>query len=276
LAGFFVFGASFWRRRNVMEADPSLKVLVSLVGAGPGDSDLWTLRAVHRLEKADLVLRDSTVKARDVRRYTRAAIIRVTGLAESGSVGRQGVQRRMIRAARAGKRVVRLFSCETFVFGCSEEALALRAAGIPFEVVPGISSAIAAPELAGIPLTHRGVASGFVVLSDPSPGSLPQVLRGTQPKRLSMVVQGDVSGGPEIAQVLIGFGWSSTTPAAVVCDASAADRRIWTGALADLLAFEAAAGERGVIVVGEVVRVRDVLMKSVARVPNFEVQYGRH
>jgi len=254
-----------------------VRALVSLVGAGPGgDPDLWTLRAIHRLEAADLVICDKAVDLSDVRRYTRAPIVSAAASVQSGS-DRNVVHHQMICTARAGKRVVRLFSSETFAVGCSEDALTLREAGIVFEIVPGISSAIALPELERIPVTHRGVASGFVVLSDPSPKSLPLILQRLQPRGVSLVILSEVSAGSAIAQALIELGWGNTTPAAVVCHAAEEHQRVWSGSLARLQVGEAAAVYgRGVIIVGEVVHVRDALVASAAGVPDIEVQYGRH
>ena len=120
---------------------------VSLVGAGPGDPELWTLRAVKRLEEADLVLYDALVDARALRRFTQAPCFSVGKRAGRPSMRQETIHKLMIRAARAGKRVVRLKGGDPFVFGRgAEEAIALARAGIPFEVVPGLSSAIAAPE----------------------------------------------------------------------------------------------------------------------------------
>jgi len=143
---------------------------VALVGAGPGDPDLWTRRAVAYLEQADLVLYDALVDAQALRRFTKAQCFCVGKRARRESVRQETIHRLMIRAARAGKRVVRLKGGDPFVFGRgAEEALALAMAGIAFEVVPGVSAAIAAPELAGIPVTHRGTASGFLVVSGHAP-----------------------------------------------------------------------------------------------------------
>src|SRR5690606_36297684 len=140
--------------------------LVSIVGAGPGDPDLLTVRAVDRLKRADLVLYDGLVSD---------AIVALAGTAERVSVARRvgqkaltqdDVSELLIAAARLGQRVVRLKAGDPFVFGRGgEEVRALVDAGVPFEIVPGLSAAIAAPELAGIPVTHRGVASGFLVVS---------------------------------------------------------------------------------------------------------------
>ncbi|HEX3763876.1 MAG TPA: uroporphyrinogen-III C-methyltransferase, partial [Kofleriaceae bacterium] len=139
---------------------------VSLVGAGPGDPELLTLRALRRLRDADLVLNDALVHADLLDLAPTAQRFYVGKRAGRHSIDQDGIHRLMIRAARRGQRVVRLKAGDPFVLGRGgEEALALEAAGIAYEVVPGLSSAIAAPLLAGIPVTHRGLASGFAVVS---------------------------------------------------------------------------------------------------------------
>jgi uroporphyrin-III C-methyltransferase len=140
---------------------------VSLVGAGPGDPGLLTRTALHRLKRADLVLYDALVGDDIVSLARRARRFSVGKRAGRASVRQETIHALMIRAARRGLRVVRLKGGDPFVFGRGgEEALALRAAGVPFEVIPGVSSAVAAPALAGIPVTHRvGLHRGVGPLS---------------------------------------------------------------------------------------------------------------
>jgi uroporphyrin-III C-methyltransferase/precorrin-2 dehydrogenase/sirohydrochlorin ferrochelatase len=255
---------------------------VSLVGAGPGDAELWTLRAVRHLEEADLVLYDALVDARALRRFTKAQCFCVGKRAGRESVRQETIHRLMIRAARAGKSVVRLKGGDPFVFGRgAEEALALAMAGVPFEVVPGVSTAIAAPELAGIPVTHRGAASGFLVLSGHAVDAFRDGLKAVQPNAVSLVVLMGLTGRQELAAALMTRGWNAATPAAIICGASTPDEWIWTGALAQMGDTDLPAGVAGVIVIGEVVRVREALANASA-VPvdeearNNEVKYGRH
>ena len=119
---------------------------VSLVGAGPGDPELWTVRAVDRLRHADLVLYDALVDAEALRRTTTAPCFCVGKRAGRASVRQETINRLMIRAARRGQHVVRLKGGDPFVFGRGgEEALALAHAGIDCEVVPGVTTAVAAP-----------------------------------------------------------------------------------------------------------------------------------
>jgi uroporphyrin-III C-methyltransferase/precorrin-2 dehydrogenase/sirohydrochlorin ferrochelatase len=251
---------------------------VSLVGAGPGDPDLWTVRAAQRVAEAELVLYDALVDASALRRATKARCFCVGKRAGRASVSQETINRLLVRAARQGKRVVRLKGGDPFVFGRgAEEALALTMARIPFEVVPGVSAAIAAPELAGIPVTHRGAASGFLVLAGHSGDTLDAMLAGVRPGALTVVVMMGVAGRQEIVARLIAHGWHDDTPAALVCGASTAQEWTWTGRLAEVAGAEPPAGVAGLLVVGEVVRVRDAL--AAASTPEAgradEVKYGR-
>jgi len=229
---------------------------VSLVGAGPGDPDLLTLRAVDRLQRADLVLYDGLVPA---------AVIDLASTAERVSVARRvgrkaltqaDVNDLLVSAARLGQRVVRLKSGDPFVFGRGgEEARALVDAGIPFEVVPGLSTAIAAPGLAGIPVTHRGVASGFVVVSGHGPDAYEPLFGALAPGAATLVVLMGMRTRAAIAQFLMEAGWCADTPVAIVVNASQPHQHVWTGRLATLGVDDDAGSrdEPGVIVIGEVV-----------------------
>ena len=139
---------------------------VALVGAGPGDPELLTRRAAARLAAADVVFYDALVDTDVLELAGKAQRIYVGKRAGRPAIRQTLINQLLVRAARRGQRVVRLKGGDPFVFGRGgEEALALVAAGIPFEIVPGITAAIAAPALAGIPVTHRGSAASFVVVS---------------------------------------------------------------------------------------------------------------
>ena len=254
---------------------------VALVGAGPGDPGLWTVRAVHLLHEADLVLYDALVDVEALRRATTAQCFSVGKRARRDSVPQETIHRLMIRAARQGKRVVRLKGGDPFVFGRgAEEAMALAMAGIPCEVVPGVSTAVAAPELAGIPVTHRGVASGFLVLAGHTSEAVDNTLQAVRPQSVSVVMLMSVGARAELASRLMAHGWSADTPAAIVCAASTPDAWTWTGSLAQLGSTTPPADLAGVLVVGEVVRLREALRQSVSSIPpgasGTEVSYGRH
>jgi uroporphyrin-III C-methyltransferase / precorrin-2 dehydrogenase / sirohydrochlorin ferrochelatase len=229
---------------------------VSLVGAGPGDPALLTRKAVATLRTADLVLYDALVDPRVLRFARRAQRFFVGKRAGRHAMTQPAIHALMIRAARRGRRVVRLKGGDPFVFGRGgEEALALRAAGVPFDVVPGISNAIAAPALAGIPVTHRGLASAFLVLSGHDLDAFASTIDGLTPGRATLVVLMGLARVDAIASVLIARGWPRRTPAAVVIDASRPAQQAWCGTLGDLSAdrFLPHGDGPGTIVVGDVV-----------------------
>jgi uroporphyrin-III C-methyltransferase/precorrin-2 dehydrogenase/sirohydrochlorin ferrochelatase len=247
---------------------------VSLVGAGPGDPELWTVRAVRRLEAADLVLYDALVDVEALRRATTAQCFCVGKRARRDSVPQETINKLMIRAARRGKRVVRLKGGDPFVFGRgAEEAIALAAAGIPVEVVPGVTTAVAAAELAGIPVTHRGVASAFLVLAGHTSQAVDETLASVRPGTLSLVFMMGLGARDMLARQVMAHGWAAATPAAVICGASTKDEWTWTGTLGELGMVEPPAGLAGVLVIGDVVRVRDAVFGThVER----KVTYGGH
>ena len=208
---------------------------VSLVGAGPGDPELLTLRAIRRLEEADLVLYDALVSGQALRYARKAHCFFVGKRAGRPSVKQETIHKILIQAARLGKRVVRLKAGDPFVFGRGgEEALALAEAGVPHEVVPGLSAALAAPALAGIPLTHRGVATGFTVVSGHAEEAYRPVLMAVRPGATTLVVLMGLATRARLADLLLRAGWSPDTPAAVLLGASTAQAHTWIGTLAGL------------------------------------------
>ena len=228
---------------------------VSLVGAGPGDPELLTVRAARRLETADLVLYDALVPPAVVAAAPRAQRFRVGKRAGRKAVAQETIHRLLIRGARQGKRVVRLKSGDPFVLGRGgEEALALRAAGVPFEVVPGVTSVVAAPQAAGIPLTHRGVASGFVVVSGHADGAFRPIIESLAPNGLTVVVLMGLGARARVAAALLEAGWRKDTPAAIVLAASQPEARHWIGRLDSLGDAPLDGGDApGTIVIGDVV-----------------------
>jgi uroporphyrin-III C-methyltransferase len=168
---------------------------VSLVGAGPGDPDLLTLGALLRLREADVVIYDRLV-SREVLGLIPPGVAKVYGGKDPGSKGRERqdeLNELMLEEARAGKKVVRLKGGDPFLFSRgAEEAEFLRDHGVEFEVVPGVSSALAAPAYAGIPLTHRGYSSSVTVVTGREAG----------PK--SKLDWAKISGGSDVVVVLMG------------------------------------------------------------------------
>ena len=233
---------------------------VSLVGAGPGDPGLLTRAALNRLRRADLVLYDALVSDAVLRLARRARRFPVGKRAGRPSMAQDTIHALMIRAARRGQRVVRLKGGDPFVFGRGgEEALALRAAGVPFEIVPGVTSAVAAPALAGIPVTHRGTASAFAVVAGHAPASYAPILDSIAPGGLTLVFLMAIAQQREIAAALLSRGWRPSTPAALLFAASRADEAVWTGTIADLSGGDGVFDQErpGLIVVGDVVQVRE-------------------
>jgi uroporphyrin-III C-methyltransferase/precorrin-2 dehydrogenase/sirohydrochlorin ferrochelatase len=209
--------------------------LVSLVGAGPGDPELLTVRAVARLREADVVLYDALVDRAALRYAPHARWAYVGKRAGRPSIAQETIERLMIRHARQGERVVRLKSGDPFVFGRGgEEALALAAAGIACEVVPGVSAAVAGPALSGIPVTHRGLASAFVVVSGHAEAAYAPVIDSLAPAAATVVVLMGLAERSRIAARLAGRGWPESTPAAVVLSAATPESRTWIGELRDL------------------------------------------
>jgi uroporphyrin-III C-methyltransferase len=241
---------------------------VSLVGAGPGDPALLTRRAIIRLRRADLVLYDALIDDR-ILRYARTAQKFFVGKrAGRHAMPQSAIHALMIRAARRGRRVVRLKGGDPFVFGRGgEEMLALQRAGIACEVVPGVTSVVAAPAAAGIPVTHRGIASAFVAVSGHDEHAFTSTVGALPPNALTLVVLMGLGRSASIASTLIDAGWSRGTPVAVVVDAWRDDQQTWRGTLDEMAADAAASdsGGAGTIVVGDVVAVSSAANSGAGR-----------
>jgi uroporphyrinogen III methyltransferase/synthase len=238
---------------------------VWLVGAGPGDPGLITVRGLEVLRQAEVVLYDA---------LAHPALLEAASQAERHDVGKRfgdprskqdDINERMIALARAGKRVVRLKGGDPLLFARgAEEALALANAGIPFEIVPGISSPVAAAAFAGISLTHRDLSSSttFITGSDRagkewSPESWKRLATATD----TVCVLMGMRRIEAIAQALVDGGKSPETPAAVIQWGARPAQRVVVARLADIAekAREAGLSNPAVIVVGEVVRLRESL-----------------
>jgi uroporphyrin-III C-methyltransferase len=205
---------------------------VSLVGAGPGDPGLLTRKAVARLRAADLVLFDALIGDGILKYARKAQRFFVGKRAGRHAMAQETIHALMIRAARRGRNVVRLKGGDPFVFGRGgEEAMALQRAGVPYDVVPGITSAVAAPAAAGIPVTHRGVASAFLVVSGHDENAFASAIHQLQPNGVTIVVLMGLGRSAAIASRLIDRGWSRGTPTAIIVDASRPQQQVWRGTL---------------------------------------------
>ena len=239
---------------------------VWLVGAGPGDPGLLTALALHALGQADHIVYDALVDAR------------ILGLARPGAVlehaGKRGgrpspsqpdISARLIRLAQGGHRVLRLKGGDPCVFGRGgEEGLALASAQIPFRIVPGITAGIGGLAYAGIPVTHRDIASAvtFVTGHDRGGGvpdgvDWPAIAQGSP----VIVLYMGLNHLARIAARLIAAGRSPNEPVAIVSKATTADQRVLVSTLVEAAAAAAAAAIEAptIIVIGEIVRLRPML-----------------
>ena len=233
---------------------------VVLVGGGPGDPELVTVAARRALAEADVVVADRLAPRELLDELSPdVELVDVAKLPRGRSATQDHINEVIVDRARRGKRVVRFKGGDTYVFGRGfEEVLACREAGVPVSVEPGLSSAIAVPARAGIPVTHRGVAHEFAVVSGHlppgHPGSLVDwdalaQLRGT------LVLLMAVQNAPAIATALVAGGRSASTPVAVVSEGTLpGEQTRWT-TLGDLPREVAAVLPPAIIVVGEVVAV---------------------
>jgi uroporphyrin-III C-methyltransferase len=241
---------------------------VVLVGAGPGDPGLLTLRGLEALRGAEVVVYDRLVNPVLLDEAPPEARRIFAGKARGAHcLPQPAINALLVEHARAGRRVVRLKGGDPFVFGRGgEEALALAEAGIPFEVVPGVSSAVAVPAYAGIPVTHRGLATSFAVVTgheDDSKGDTTTV----DWERLAtavdtLVVLMAARSLPRIARELLAHGRPPETPVAVVRWGTTEVQQSVVLTLGDAAQLsEAPLPPPVVVVVGEVVRLSGVLQR---------------
>ncbi len=230
---------------------------VLLVGAGPGDPGLLTLRGLEALRRADVVVYDRLVGPEILRFARRSRLIAAESLGPHGAPRQKGINRVLLEEARRGQRVVRLKNGDPFVFGRGwEEVQALEAARIPWDAVSGVSSAFAGPALADIPLTHRNTASVVMIATGhgaEGKDSVPWERIGRVGGTLVVLMCSDRVG--ELATRLRRGGLPGSTPAAVVSRASKPDqevRRATLGTIASALRRDPVQTP-ALLVVGEVV-----------------------
>ena len=239
---------------------------VWLAGAGPGDPGLLTLHALHGLRTADVVVYDALVSAETLALAHPAASLEYAGKRGGRpSPTQTDISQRLIRLARAGRRVLRLKGGDPFVFGRGgEEALTLVEAGIPFRIVPGISAGVGALAYAGIPLTHRDTNSAVTFLTGHNmSGVVPDQFDWPAIAKASpvLVFYMAMKHLDEIARRLIAAGRKPDEPVALISKATTAEQRVLETTLASC---HGDAGQGGIeppamVVVGEVVRMRSAL-----------------
>ncbi len=220
---------------------------VYLVGAGPGDPGLITVRGLELVRSCDAIVYDRLVSPELVAEAPADAI----------RIGRErlaqaDIDQLLVRLGRRGLEVVRLKGGDPFVFGRGgEEALALAAAGVPFEVVPGVSSLSAVPASAGIPITHRGVSSQVTVVAGHDERALDLAALARAPGTL--VIFMGLASLAAVAQGLIREGMSPETPAAVVANGTTPEQRTVVAPLSEIAGAAALLDPPALVVVGDVV-----------------------
>jgi uroporphyrinogen III methyltransferase/synthase len=237
---------------------------VYLVGAGPGDPGLITVRGLGALRSADVVVYDRLVSPALLEMAPRAEHVFAGKAARSHAMTQSSINRLLVARARQGQAVVRLKGGDPFVFGRGgEEAEALAAAGVPFEVVPGVTSAIAGPAAAGIPVTHRDAAASVAIATaHEAPGKAGSRLDWDALARAdTTVLLMGVERLAVAAAALISAGKRKSTPAAVIESATMPSQRTVTAPLSRIASAAKRAGIRppAVTVVGDVVRLREVI-----------------
>ena len=232
---------------------------VSIVGGGPGDPGLITVTGLRRLRAADVVLTDRLAPLELLEDLAPGAQVVDAAKVPGGPAMRQDrINHALVEHARAGRAVVRLKGGDPFVFGRGrEEVEACLAAGVPVEVVPGVTSAISVPAAAGIPVTHRGVSQGFCVLAGHvRPGDSRSSVDWAALARsgMTLVLLMAVDHLAAIADTLISAGLPAATPGAVVSDGWSRQQRVVTAALAELADAVKLAGvtNPAVVVIGDV------------------------
>ncbi len=233
---------------------------VYLVGAGPGDCDLMTVRSQKLLSQAEVLIYDALIDIRQLDLIPASCLkIEVGKRGGKPSTQQQEINRLLVEHCNLGKQVVRLKSGDPFIFGrSSSEIQALIAAGCEFEVIPGISSAFAAPLLAGIPLTDPVMSRCFAVMSAHEPDALEWEAL-VQIETLVILMGG--RNLSEIVWKLDHHGRSPETPIAIIRDCGRPEQQIWLGTLSDIV--QQTAGQSlspCAIVIGEVVRLREYLI----------------
>ena len=238
---------------------------VYLVGAGPGDPELLTRKAERLLREADVIVYDALVGEGIKGLFPDVETVYVGKRADDHTYGQEEINRMLVELAASHKKIVRLKGGDPYVFGRGgEEAEALKNAGVEVEAVPGITSAIAVPELAGIPVTHRCCASAMTVMTgheDPTKGDSALNFKALAQMRGTIVILMGIKRLKENVDALLSNGKPPETPVAIIERGATGRERITSGTLGNIASMAELRGVKSpaVIVVGEVVKLRGTL-----------------
>lgn len=249
---------------NPMQQRPARPGTVYLIGAGPGDPELLTLRAAYLLPQADVVVYDHLV-AKPILDMAQPDAELIYAGKERGNhaLPQEDLNLLLVRLAQAGKVVIRLKGGDPYIFGRGgEEVETLVAHRIPFEVVPGVTAAAGVASYAGIPLTHRNYSQACVfVTGNLKDGSMALDWPGLARRRQTVVIYMGLHGLPTLCEQLITHGLPTDWPAAIIQQGTTANQRTVTGTLSTLPALATAAKLKAptLIIVGEVVKLQEKL-----------------
>jgi uroporphyrin-III C-methyltransferase len=249
---------------NLPSRGAAVSGTVYLVGAGPGDPELLTLRALRIIGDADILVYDQLVSDA-ILALVNPAAERIYAGKQRGNhaVPQDDLNQLLVKLARTHKRIVRLKGGDPYTFGRGgEEVETLRENGIPFEVVPGVTAAAGVAAYAGIPLTHRNYAQACVfVTGHLKDGSMNLDWPGLARRRQTVIIYMGLHGLSYLCEQLIAHGLPTDWPAAIVQQGTTPNQRTVTGTLTTLPALAESAGLKAptLIIVGEVVRLKDKL-----------------
>lgn len=239
---------------------------VYLVGAGPGDPELMTRKAERLIKEADVILYDALVGEGIKKLFPPGVrLVDVGKRADDHTFKQEEINRMLVDLASGYKRVVRLKGGDPYVFGRGgEEAECLVKAGIEVEAVPGVTSAIAVPEQAGIPVTHRGYASSLTVITgheDPTKGDSALNFKALAQMRGTIVILMGIKRLRENVEALLANGKPLETPVAVIERGTTGKERITSGTLGNIVSMAELRGVKSpaIIIIGEVVALRSIL-----------------
>lgn len=233
---------------------------ITLVGAGPGAADLITIRGRDKVRQADVILYDRLVDpAQLAEAKPTAKLINVGKGPTKTRYPQSEINKLLVEHGRTGEKVVRLKGGDPFVFGLGgDECIALNEAGLSYEIVPGVSSVTAVPALAGIPVTHRGLATSFTVLTGHRPPGTDGAANWDDlPPHSTLVILMGVKKLPEIIAKLIADGRDPQTPIAIIESGSTAVQQVTTGTLTNIVSKSSHIKPPSLIVIGDVVKLHE-------------------